>query len=251
MCSPATILQAKEAELCQLHAVKNAREAELLAKVAELNRCMAEVVVEGQRDPASADISAKTKPSVERSVKPKIDLIRGAVDRYVLTMEEDKAEIENRGSISENDEDGANDDVAEEDRSAQQRMRDALVRAQATHIPPIHSLCQFVLCHLNAFGAVAAVAATVEVALARTALRIVKRSSLVPAGSGGESWGCRSAVQAEFLTAFDFDGKRGANSAWRCSNMDMTTFEYDHEGNKIGDVGGGKADDYCIELTRA
>ncbi|GMF56330.1 unnamed protein product [Phytophthora fragariaefolia] len=98
---------------------------------------MAEVVVERQRDPASADISAEVKRSVERSVQTIIDLIRGAVDRYVQTREEVKTEIENRGTISENDEDGDIDELSKEDRNAQQRMRDALVRAQAT---PIHSL---------------------------------------------------------------------------------------------------------------
>ncbi|GMF48447.1 unnamed protein product [Phytophthora fragariaefolia] len=131
------ILQAKQAELRRLQASENAREAELQAKEAELNRCMAEVIVERQRDPASADISAEIKRSVERSVQTIIDLIRGAVDRYVQTREELKTEIENRGSISENDEDGDNDDLSEDNRNAQQRMRDALVRAQAT---PIHSL---------------------------------------------------------------------------------------------------------------
>ncbi|GMF57246.1 unnamed protein product [Phytophthora fragariaefolia] len=79
----------------------------------------------------------KSSGQWREACRRKIDLIRGAVDRYVQTREEVKTEIENRGSISENDEDGDNDELSEEDRNAQQRMRDALVRAQAT---PIHSL---------------------------------------------------------------------------------------------------------------
>ncbi|GMF35696.1 unnamed protein product [Phytophthora fragariaefolia] len=213
------ILQVKEAELRQLQAAANAREAELQTKEAELNRCMAEVVVERQRDPASTDISAEIKRSVERSVQTIIDLIRGAVDRYVQAREEVKTEIENRGSISENDEDGDNNELSEEDRNAQQRMRDALVRAQAT---PIHSLVVQVEGPLFQDGE-----------RVRTKYNDHVSPPVVP------------------VRALPTQRVRGASIVWRYSNMAATTFEYDHEGNKIGDVGGGKADDYCIELARA
>ncbi|KAH7491415.1 uncharacterized protein KRP23_338 [Phytophthora ramorum] len=121
-------LQANETELRQLQAVEHARVAELQAKEAEVNHGVTEVVGERLRDPA-ADISAKIKQSLERSVKTIIELISVAVDRYAQTKQEIKTEIENRGSVSEDDGDENYDELSEEDHYAQQRMRDALIRA--------------------------------------------------------------------------------------------------------------------------
>uniref|UniRef100_H3H584 Uncharacterized protein n=1 Tax=Phytophthora ramorum TaxID=164328 RepID=H3H584_PHYRM len=121
-------LQANETKLRQLQAVEHAREAELQAKEAEVNHGVTEVVGERLRDPA-ADISAEIKQSLKRSVKTIIELISVAVDCNAQTDEEIKTEIENHGNISEDDGDENYDELSEEDRYAQQRMRDALIRA--------------------------------------------------------------------------------------------------------------------------
>ncbi|KAL4140544.1 hypothetical protein PRNP1_014826 [Phytophthora ramorum] len=131
--------QANETELRQLQAVEHAREAELQAKEAEVNHGVTEVVGERLRDPA-ADILAEIKQSLERSVKTIIELISVAVDRYAQTKEEITTEIEYRGSVSEDDGDENYDELSEEDHYAQQRMRDALIRAQVASTPPISSL---------------------------------------------------------------------------------------------------------------
>ncbi|KAE9073975.1 hypothetical protein PF005_g9783 [Phytophthora fragariae] len=133
-------LQTKETVLRQLQAVENAREAELQAKKSELNRGVTEAVAERLRDPVAADISAEIKRSVERSVKTIIDLIRGEVDHYEQTKDEVKTKIENRVSISEDDGDEHDDELSEEDRNTQQRMRDAFIKAQAAITPPTPSL---------------------------------------------------------------------------------------------------------------
>ncbi|KAL4092973.1 hypothetical protein PRIC1_011962 [Phytophthora ramorum] len=132
-------LQANETELRQLQAVEHAREAELQAKEAEVNHGVTEVIGERLRDPA-ADILAEIKQSLERSVKTIIELISVAVDGYAQTKEEIKTEIENRGSVSEGDGDENYDELSEEDHYAQQRMRDALIRAQAASTSPMPSL---------------------------------------------------------------------------------------------------------------
>ncbi|KAL4163128.1 hypothetical protein KRP22_015007 [Phytophthora ramorum] len=132
-------LQANETELRQLQAVEHAREAELQAKEAEVNHGVTEVFGERLRDPA-ADILAEIKQSLERSVKTIIELISVAVDGYAQTKEEIKTEIENRGSVSEDDGDENYDELSEEDHYAQQRMRDALIRAQAASTSPMPSL---------------------------------------------------------------------------------------------------------------
>ncbi|KAH7487721.1 uncharacterized protein KRP23_1684 [Phytophthora ramorum] len=132
-------LQPNGTELRQLQAVEHAREAELQAKEAEVNHGVTEVVGERLRDPA-ADILAEIKQSLERSVKTIIELISVAVDPYAQTKEEIKTEIENRGSVSEDDGDENYDELSEEDHNAQQRMRDALIRAQTASTPPMPSL---------------------------------------------------------------------------------------------------------------
>ncbi|KAL4115152.1 hypothetical protein PRIC2_014046 [Phytophthora ramorum] len=100
----------------------------LQAKDAKVNHGVTEVVGERLRDPA-ADISAEIKQSLERSVKTIIELISVAVDCNAQTDEEIKTEIENRGNVSEDDGDENYDELSGEDRYAQQRMRDALIRA--------------------------------------------------------------------------------------------------------------------------
>ncbi|KAL4164191.1 hypothetical protein KRP22_004811 [Phytophthora ramorum] len=115
------------AQSAALMAVQDSTET-CIKELTDRQLAIAEVVGERLRDPA-ADISAEIKQSLKRSVKTIIELISVAVDCNAQTDEEIKTEIENHGNISEDDGDENYDELSEEDRYAQQRMRDALIRA--------------------------------------------------------------------------------------------------------------------------